>query len=434
MSGIFISYRREDSSYIAGRLHDRLSEHFGADQIFRDVDTILPGVDFVKRIEQAVASCDVLVAVIGNQWLGTGDPSGNRRLDNPKDFVRLEIAAALDRDVLVIPVLVENARMPSETDLPESLVRLSTRNALELTDSRWDYEVQRLIDGIEQLVTPAEAPATATAVDEPGAAGQSATRPAVGPTVSGGRGGASQGTPRAAQESATPVAPPSGAGSVLRQSWARVLIPVAVLAVAVTAVVLVTQDDDPPRSEPTTTTVAPTATVVPPTVTPSTAPLPARATPAITARNESYEVEVIGQFQASSAEDLSGSIRRLDLKKVSGDGPDGYGATSVSRWRGTFGRRCLTSGGSSGNLSVAGEPPHHYAYGIVGLDATKVELVWDDGRRVEAALGDQTFSVPVRWWIAAYDTADPDQIVAADASGSSWTVSNMIGVYGSVGC
>ncbi len=230
------------------------------------------------------------------------------------------------------------------------------------------------------------------------------------------------------------MAPPPGAGSMFRQSWARVVIPIAVLAVAVTAVVLVTQGDDPPTSEPTSTTAAPTATVVPSTVIPSTAPLPARATPAITARNESYEVEVIGQFQVSSAVDLSGTIRRQDLKKVSGDGPDGYGAASASRWRGEFGRRCLTSGGSSGNLSVPGEPLHLYAYGSVGLDATKVELVWDDGRRVEATLGDQTFSVPVRWWIAAYDTADPDQIVASDASGGSWTVSNMIGVYGSVGC
>ena len=94
------------------------------------------------------------------------------------------------------------------------------------------------------------------------------------------------------------------------------------------------------------------------------------------------------------------------------------------RLAGRIGRRCLTSDESSGETCRAqlASRSHLYAYGVVGLDATKVEFVWDDGRRVEATLGDQTFSVPVRWWIATYDTADPDQIVASDASGSSWTV------------
>jgi hypothetical protein len=153
MSGIFISYRRGHTSHIAGRLHDRLSVHFGEGQIFRDVDALRPGVDFVERIEEAVGSCDALIAVIGDDWLEVKDPHGHRRLDDTQDFVRLEIAAALSRKVLVVPVLVENARMPSESDLPEPLKKLARRNALELTDANWNYEVSKLIDSLKEVTT-----------------------------------------------------------------------------------------------------------------------------------------------------------------------------------------------------------------------------------------------------------------------------------------
>src|SRR5207247_2365741 len=105
-------YRREDASGHAGRLYDVLAAAFGADQVFIDVDTIEPGVDFVERIETSVASVDALVAVIGRDWLTAADAEGRRRLDNPEDFVRLEIASALSRNIRVIPVLVEGARMP----------------------------------------------------------------------------------------------------------------------------------------------------------------------------------------------------------------------------------------------------------------------------------------------------------------------------------
>jgi hypothetical protein len=158
--------------------------------------------------------------------------------------------------------------------------------------------------------------------------------------------------------------------------------------------------------------------------------------PAITARNESYEVEVIGVYQRWSTQDLTGHIRRRDLRQVTGEGPDGYGVASTSGWRGTFGRRCLTSGGSSANLSVPGEPLHLYAYGAVGLDAAKVELLWDSGRRVEATLGNQTIAAPVRWWIAGYESTDPDQIVATDNAGVSWTIGKgqLVGLFGQTGC
>jgi hypothetical protein len=97
---IFVSYRRDTSAMSAGRLYDRLSSHFASNQIFMDVDTIEPGVDFVRTIEEAVAACDVLIAVIGGRWLISADEKGRRRLDNPEDFVRVEIATALKQTFL----------------------------------------------------------------------------------------------------------------------------------------------------------------------------------------------------------------------------------------------------------------------------------------------------------------------------------------------
>jgi Tol biopolymer transport system component len=149
---IFISYRRDDTSGHAGRLYDRLSARFGAERIFMDIDTIKPGVDFVTVIDDAVASCAVLIALIGNEWLTIKDAAGGRRLDNPHDFNRLEIESGLKRSTTVIPVLVEGARMPSMEDLPSTMAALARRNAIELSDVRWDYDVQRLITTIEEVV------------------------------------------------------------------------------------------------------------------------------------------------------------------------------------------------------------------------------------------------------------------------------------------
>jgi hypothetical protein len=104
---IFISYRREDSEWSAGRLGDRLKAHFGQDRIFVDVGTIEPGMDFVEAIERSVGSCDVLIAVIGKRWLISSDEEGRHRLDNPEDSVRIEIVTALKRGIRVIPVLVD---------------------------------------------------------------------------------------------------------------------------------------------------------------------------------------------------------------------------------------------------------------------------------------------------------------------------------------
>jgi hypothetical protein len=152
MAKIFISYRREDSSAYAGRLFDHLQARFGRNQVFMDVDTISPGMDFVEAIEQAVGECDVLIAVIGPQWLSITDAEGHRRLDNPEDFIRLEIATAINRRIHVIPVLVHGAAMPSARELPAELSTLTRRNALELSNTRWDYDVGRLIETIEKQV------------------------------------------------------------------------------------------------------------------------------------------------------------------------------------------------------------------------------------------------------------------------------------------
>jgi hypothetical protein len=110
--GIFISYRRQETRHLAGRLYDRLAARFGLDQVFMDVATIEPGVDFAEAIDQAVGACRVLLAVIGSHWLTAADDAGQRRLDHPDDLVRLEVEAALARNVRVIPILVDDAVMP----------------------------------------------------------------------------------------------------------------------------------------------------------------------------------------------------------------------------------------------------------------------------------------------------------------------------------
>jgi hypothetical protein len=148
---IFISYRREETAYPAGWLYDRLSSRFGG-QVFKDVDSIQLGDDFVEVITRAVGSCDVLLALIGEDWLTITDAKGERRLDDPADFVRLEIEAALSRNVRVIPILVDGAAMPRADQLPESLAGLGRRQALELSPSRFETDTDRLLKVLEQTL------------------------------------------------------------------------------------------------------------------------------------------------------------------------------------------------------------------------------------------------------------------------------------------
>jgi hypothetical protein len=154
---IFISYRREESKWSARSLYDRLVTHFERKQIFMDVDTLKPGVDFFEAIEKSVGSCDVLIAVIGAHWVNAADEQGRRRLDNPEDFVRMEIATALSREVRVIPVLVDGASMPKTADLPDDLKPLVRRNALPVSDTRFDDDCRRLVATIVQVFEVAEA-------------------------------------------------------------------------------------------------------------------------------------------------------------------------------------------------------------------------------------------------------------------------------------
>lgn len=158
MSRIFISYRREDSEGYAGRVFDRLSAHFGRDALFMDIDTIPPGEDFVEFIERHVQACDVVIALIGQRWLKS-KKGRRRRLDDPEDFVRLELAAAIKRKIPIIPTLVAGAPMPGKQDLPDQLVPFTRRQALEMSSKRFHHDVDRLIKALERIVGPAEAPA-----------------------------------------------------------------------------------------------------------------------------------------------------------------------------------------------------------------------------------------------------------------------------------
>jgi glycerophosphoryl diester phosphodiesterase len=136
---VFISYRRQETAWPARQLYDLLVAELGADRVFKDVDNIEPGDDFVERIQWAVGSCQVLLALIGPQWLTVTDATGGRRLDDPTDFVRLEVETALNRDdVRVIPILVDNAKMPTPQELPTGLAALTRRQAVEINPVNFD--------------------------------------------------------------------------------------------------------------------------------------------------------------------------------------------------------------------------------------------------------------------------------------------------------
>jgi hypothetical protein len=165
---IFISYRRDDSRGYAGRLQGDLSRRYSDEHVFRDVE-IPPGADFGEYITGLVDKCNVVLAIIGPGWLDARDREGERRIDKPDDWVRLEIERALARDgVEVIPVLVDGARLPPREELPESLLALRRRNAFELSDRRWDYDVAQLGEHLDRVlrgtsalhVRPADLPTT----------------------------------------------------------------------------------------------------------------------------------------------------------------------------------------------------------------------------------------------------------------------------------
>ena len=235
---VFITYRREETAGHAGRLYDAMVARFGEDNVFMDVD-MAPGVDFVERITEAVAACHVLIVVMGPRWATVQDEQGRARLADPEDFVRLEVETALRRpDVTPIPVLVAGARMPKREDLPPELGAITRRNALELGDQRWRYDVGRLISTLDQLLAEMPvgggppSPERSVATRKPG--------PAPGDSAPG----AAETAPPSMVAAATsakskPAAPWTGGGR--RQRWA--LLGVAAIAVIVVAVVLTANRD-----------------------------------------------------------------------------------------------------------------------------------------------------------------------------------------------
>ena len=239
MRPIFISYRRDDTEGQAGRLFEHLREVFGAENVFMDVATLEPGVDFRRAIEKSTASCGVLLALIGRNWLTIADSQGQRRLDDPSDFVRLETAAALKRDIPVVPVLVQGAPMPRADQLPADLHDLAFRNSVELTHARWDSDVELLSEGLRKLLARDARP------DDGGAVAPASVPPA-------------RPLPRS-----SPASPPATSS---RPSWLLPAIGVTAALVVAAAGWLALRDPEP---APTQVATPPAARVAPPASTPA---------------------------------------------------------------------------------------------------------------------------------------------------------------------
>jgi TIR domain len=147
---VFISYRREDSAGSAGRVHDRLERDLGRDLLFMDVDAIPLGVNFGKALRDEVAKCDTLLAVIGPNWLDARDEHGNRRLEDPNDFLRIEIATALQRNIPVIPILLDGAKVPRADRLPMDLQELEQRNGLDVRHVSFHSDMDKLCQWLKE--------------------------------------------------------------------------------------------------------------------------------------------------------------------------------------------------------------------------------------------------------------------------------------------
>lgn len=150
---IFISYRRSDSGPVTGRIYDRLVSEFGRARVFKDVDNIPLGTAFAEELDAAVSECAVVLVVIGKTWVTVTEPDGTRRLDNPDDFVRIEVESALKRDIPVIPLLVSDALMPKPEELPVSLRSLTGKNGTAVGDDpRFHSDMGRVIKGLRSLL------------------------------------------------------------------------------------------------------------------------------------------------------------------------------------------------------------------------------------------------------------------------------------------
>lgn len=159
MTAVFISYRRDDSRHFTGRMYDRLRAELGRDAVFKDVDSIPPGSDFPTILRERLGRCRVALVVVGRGWVTAEEPDGTRRLDNPNDFVRLEVETVLGRGIPVIPVLVDGAGNLLERDLPDTLHALTRRHTVEVGDDpRFDADMNRLTRHLQQLLAEDAAP------------------------------------------------------------------------------------------------------------------------------------------------------------------------------------------------------------------------------------------------------------------------------------
>ena len=159
MSKFFISYRQDDSADVTGRIYDRLVQQFDREAVFKDVDSIPMGVDFRSYLDEQVAKCEVFLAVIGRDWMQNLGSEGKSRLDDPGDFVRIEIESALKRQIPVIPVLVSGASMPQVKRLPSSIQDLSCRNGISVRqDPDFHRDMDRLIESLKHMVKVPKGP------------------------------------------------------------------------------------------------------------------------------------------------------------------------------------------------------------------------------------------------------------------------------------
>lgn len=155
LPGVFLSYRRSDEPAFAGRIYDRLTAAFGAERVFMDVDSIELGRDFDEALDEALGRCAVLVAVIGSRWVEATGADGRRRLDDPDDYVRMEVERALSRDIRVIPVLVDGCAMPAPSALPVTLAPLVRRQAQTICNARFGADCIKLASTIERILDTA---------------------------------------------------------------------------------------------------------------------------------------------------------------------------------------------------------------------------------------------------------------------------------------
>lgn len=257
MSGIFISYRRSDSAGHTGRLADDLGEKLVGQALFRDIEAIEAGEDFVEALARAVGDCSVMLVVIGPTWARVTTHDGQRRLHQPGDFVRMEIEAALARNVRVIPVLVGDAQMPNAEDLPESMAPLLRRNAYAISDRRWQYDIDQLLDILEKI---------------PGVTGRK--RSALPPT------------PPPPMQSAS--LPPPTAPATALPTWAKIVFGLVGLFIVLGVIGMFMDDPE---------AVAPAATSPPTTVAASVTPSAPTASPAAPADSVAAEVDGLWQTE-----------------------------------------------------------------------------------------------------------------------------------------